>query len=107
MWPLELVATPTDSPRNSPAGTFRKFGTDVYGISGTFCAVAFCCANAGAAHSTKAMADTNARQRFIGASSKIRTDETTVWPGTKIAVSIYQTATGAIKLPIHIFPAEP
>src|SRR6266581_9595653 len=70
MWPLELVATATDSPRYSPAGTFRKFGTDVYRISGTFCAVAFCCANAGAAHSTKAIADTDARQRFIGASRK-------------------------------------
>src|ERR1700688_5026661 len=65
MCPLELVATPTDSPRVSPAGTFRKFGTDVYWISGTFCAVAFCCANAGRAQSIKAMANADARLRFI------------------------------------------
>ena len=33
---LELVATPTTSPKYTPGGSFRKFGTDSYAISGTF-----------------------------------------------------------------------
>src|SRR5271154_7039989 len=70
MCPLELVATATDSPRYSPGGSLRKFGTEVKGISGTFWALAFCCARAGAAHSTKAAAQTDVRQRFIESSRK-------------------------------------
>src|SRR5271154_6973451 len=53
MWPLELVATATDSPRYSPGGSFNKFGADVNGISGTFSMVALRCANAGAAISAR------------------------------------------------------
>src|SRR5262249_1899678 len=71
MWPFEFVATPTDSPRYSPGGSFRKFGTEVYGISGTFCALAFCWARAGAAHSIRAAAETSARQRVIGFSRDV------------------------------------
>src|SRR6516225_3644548 len=71
MCPFELVATATDSPRYSPGGSFRKFGTDVKGISGTFCALAFCCASAGAAHRTRARAEHDASQGFIE-TSRIR-----------------------------------
>src|SRR6476661_5541399 len=46
MFPFELVATATDSPRDSPAGSLRKFGTEVNGISGTPVIVAFCWADA-------------------------------------------------------------
>src|SRR3954469_16352483 len=46
MFPFELVATATDSPRDSPAGSLRKFGTDVNGMSGTPVIVAFCWADA-------------------------------------------------------------
>src|SRR5258707_13000837 len=53
MWPLELVATPMASPSVSPAGILRKFGTDVYWISGTFWAVGFGWANAGAAANSR------------------------------------------------------
>src|SRR5262252_2346314 len=66
MWPFELVATPTASPRVSPAGTFRKFGTEVYAISGTFCAVAFCCAKAEIGESARSERKTTAKERFIG-----------------------------------------
>src|SRR5262245_15773588 len=54
MLPFELVATATDSPRYSPAGSFRKFGTDEKGISGTPVIVAFCWADAETARSTTA-----------------------------------------------------
>src|SRR6185436_8428275 len=54
MLPFELVATATDSPRYSPAGSFRKFGTDEKGISGTPVIVAFCWADAEPARSTTA-----------------------------------------------------
>src|ERR1039458_8231340 len=40
MCPLELVATPMPSPRCRLGGSFRKFGADSNGISGTFCALA-------------------------------------------------------------------
>src|SRR5712691_5105446 len=66
MCPLEFVAIPTDSPRNSPGGTFSRFGTDVYAISGTFCAVAFCCARAGCRHITRATATRQAKRHFMG-----------------------------------------
>src|SRR5215813_1827812 len=46
MLPFELVATATDSPRDSPGGSLRKFATVVNGISGTPVIVAFACANA-------------------------------------------------------------
>src|SRR3981081_481363 len=46
MFPFELVATATDSPRYSPAGSLRKFGTEVKGMSGTPVIVAFCWADA-------------------------------------------------------------
>src|SRR5579872_3180278 len=49
MWPLELVATATDSPRYSPGGSFKKFPAVVNGISGTFSIVALRCANTGIA----------------------------------------------------------
>src|SRR5205807_7565485 len=42
------------------------FGTDSYWISGTFCAVAFCCASAGAAHTRSATADRDAIEPFTG-----------------------------------------
>src|SRR5579872_6169931 len=67
MWPLELVATATDSPRYSPAGSFNKFGAEVNGISGTFSMVALRWLNAGAAASTATAAD-NIRIRFMGIS---------------------------------------
>src|SRR4029077_14574359 len=54
MLPFELVATATDSPRYSPAGSLRKFGTEVKGISGTPVTVAFCWADAGPARSRTA-----------------------------------------------------
>jgi hypothetical protein len=41
MLPFEFVATATDSPRFSPDGSLRKFGTDVNGMSGTPAIVAF------------------------------------------------------------------
>src|SRR5436305_1227176 len=44
MCPFEFVAMATASPSVSPAGTFKRFGADVYGISETFCAVALSCA---------------------------------------------------------------
>src|ERR1051326_8148500 len=50
-WPLEFVATATASPRYSPGGSFKKFGTVENGISGTFWMVALRCANAGASAS--------------------------------------------------------
>src|SRR5215510_4334374 len=53
MCPFEFVATATDSPSDSPAGSFRKFGTAVNGISGTPVIVAFCCAAADPATSVK------------------------------------------------------
>src|SRR5450759_5610330 len=40
MCPLELVATPMPSPRYKFGGSFRKFGADSNGISGTFRAFA-------------------------------------------------------------------
>src|SRR5437879_2731613 len=67
MWPLELVATATDSPRYSPGGSFNKFGTVVNGISGTFSMVALRWASTGAAASTARMTD-EVRIRFIEAS---------------------------------------
>src|SRR5215472_12574200 len=48
MWPFELVATATDSPRYSPGGSFKKFGTDENSISGTCSIVALRWANVGA-----------------------------------------------------------
>src|SRR3954462_9202074 len=65
MWSLELVATATDSPRYSPGGGFRKFGTDVNGISGTPVIVALSCACAAPAHSTTASAQVDVKSRFI------------------------------------------
>ena len=44
-------------PDTVPGGILKKFGTESYGISGTFCAVAFACAKAGAAHSSTARND--------------------------------------------------
>src|SRR6185503_8547717 len=44
MCPFELVATPVTSPRYSLSGSFRKFGTESNGISGTAsCAPPNCC----------------------------------------------------------------
>ena len=63
-WPLELVATATASPRYSPGGSFRKFGTAVNGISGTFWMVALRCANAGASANTERATD-EMKIRFI------------------------------------------
>src|SRR5215204_3996178 len=63
MWPFELVATATDSPSDSPAGSFRKFGTDVNGISATPVIVAFCCAAAETAVRSSA---TNVQARYLG-----------------------------------------
>src|SRR5258705_13754638 len=54
MLPFELVATATASPRYSPAGSLRKFGTEVKGISGTPVIVAFCWAEAEPARSRTA-----------------------------------------------------
>src|SRR4051812_30677588 len=65
MWSRELVATATDSPRYSPGGGFRKFGTDVNGISGTPVIVALSCACAAPAHSTTASAQVDVKSRFI------------------------------------------
>src|SRR3954462_2286332 len=65
MWSLELVATATDSPRYSPGGGFRKFGTAVNGISATPVIVALSCACAAPAHSTMANAQVDVKSRFI------------------------------------------
>src|SRR5436190_14263545 len=65
MWSLELVATATDSPRYSPGGGLRKFGTAVNGISGTPVIVALSCACAAPAHSTTASAQVDVKSRFI------------------------------------------
>src|SRR2546425_5219006 len=65
MLPFELVATATDSPRYSPAGSLRKSGTDVKEISGTPVTVAFCWADADAATSSNAAAHAEARCRFM------------------------------------------
>src|SRR5205809_5541403 len=54
MLPFGLVATATASPRYSPAGSLRKFGTEVKGISGTPVIVAFCWADAEPARSRTA-----------------------------------------------------
>src|SRR5690348_16094065 len=73
MCPLELVATPMPSPRYRLGGSFRKFGAESKGISGTFCALARAlscagvrpsagvCANWGIAHASAA----HNRQVFI------------------------------------------
>src|ERR1700730_10152527 len=54
MFPFELVATATASPKYTPAGSLRKFGTEVKGISGTPVIVAFCWADAEPARSRTA-----------------------------------------------------
>src|ERR1041385_7336406 len=64
MWPLELVATATASPRYSPGGSFRKFGTVVNGISGTFWMVALRCAKPGATPNRNRATD-ETKNRFI------------------------------------------
>src|SRR5438067_11045536 len=69
MLPFEFVATATDSPSDSPAGSLRKFGTVVNGISGTPAIVAFCCADAEPETRNNA-AHAEARYRFIGALSR-------------------------------------
>src|ERR1700722_17038455 len=64
MLPFELVATATDSPRYSPAGSLRKFAAEVKGISFTPVIVAFCWATAGPATRTTAV-HAEARYRFM------------------------------------------
>src|SRR5882762_1756637 len=54
MLSFELVATATASPKYSPAGSLRKLGTEVKGISGTPVIVAFCWADAEPARSRTA-----------------------------------------------------
>src|SRR5882672_9080890 len=54
MLPFELVATATASPKYSPAGSLRKFGTEVKGISAAPVTVAFCWADAEPARSRTA-----------------------------------------------------
>src|SRR4029453_11407163 len=63
MWPLEFVATATDSPSDSPGGSFRKFGTDVNEMSATPVIVAFCCAAAETAVRNSAA---NVQARYLG-----------------------------------------
>src|SRR5260370_18338657 len=65
MCTFELGATATDCPRYSPGGSLRKFATEVKGIAGKIWALAFCCASAGAAPSMRAIAETDAIQRFM------------------------------------------
>ena len=48
--PFEFTATPEASPRFMSAGSFRKFGAESNGISGTDC-----CANAVPANASDAM----------------------------------------------------
>src|SRR5205814_10592125 len=67
MLPFELVATATASPRYSPAGSLRKFGTEVKGISGTPVIVAFCWADAEGARSRTA-AHVKKRRRVMDGS---------------------------------------
>src|SRR5262245_35739863 len=67
MLPFESVATATDSPRYSPAGSLRKFGTVVKGMSGTPVTVAFCWQSAEAAVTTTA-AHVEGTRRFMGRS---------------------------------------
>src|SRR6266545_4058369 len=66
MLPFELVATATASPRDSPGGSLRKFGTEVNGMSGTPVIVAFCWATAEPATSRKAAEHAETRDRVIG-----------------------------------------
>src|ERR1700688_4210057 len=70
MLPFELVATATDSPKYSPAGSLRKLGTEVKGISATPVIVAFCWATAGPATRTTAV-HAEARYRFMSALSPV------------------------------------
>src|SRR5712664_1052449 len=65
MLPFESVATATDSPKYSPAGSLRKFGTAVKGISGTPVIVAFCWATAERATSSKNPAHAKPRYRCM------------------------------------------
>src|SRR5579862_1461075 len=65
MLPFESVATATDSPSDSPAGSLRKLGTDVNGMSGTPVMVAFCCALVSAADSRMKPAQVETRYRVI------------------------------------------
>src|SRR5476649_1389079 len=63
------------SPRYRLGGNFRKFGTDSYGISGTFCALAFRlgpCANNGLVVRSPAMTPHVMNTRFMEASGEIR-----------------------------------
>src|SRR3954452_6376825 len=56
-WPLEFTATPAASPRCRSGGSFRKFGTESYGIEGAGCpALPSSCASAGAANAMSAAA---------------------------------------------------
>src|SRR5262249_20344505 len=63
-WPFELVATPMPSPRYKSVGSFRKSGTESYGISGTFSAFALDCPSKGKASENNA--NQHARNRVIG-----------------------------------------
>src|SRR6185369_1597185 len=71
MWPLEFVATATASPRYSPGGSFRKFGTVVNEISGTPWIVALRCANAGASANTEKAAS-EIKYRFMDSQTSKR-----------------------------------
>src|SRR5690349_12219647 len=57
------------SPRYRFGGSFRKFGTDSYAISGTFCAFALLCASLGAAASSPARSTPAVMRLFIKAST--------------------------------------
>src|SRR5258708_28844018 len=68
MCPLEWAGTATAAPKYRPGGSFRKLGTESYGISGTFCALALLCAKTGTANTITARKDV--RYRFMGTSSR-------------------------------------
>src|ERR1044071_5647956 len=65
MLPFESVATATDSPRYSPAGSLRKLATEVNGMSGTPVIVAFCWATTVPAMSSMNAALAAPRNRFM------------------------------------------
>src|SRR5262249_9198942 len=72
MLPFELVATATASPRYSPAGSLRKFGTEGKGMFGTPVIVAFCWADTEPAASRDAT-HADARCRVMERLSRVRT----------------------------------
>src|SRR5688500_15335069 len=69
-WPFELVAMPMPSPRYRSGGSLKKFGTDVWGMIGTFSAFALVWAKAGPPPRSATIATQDARHCLIETSGK-------------------------------------